>query len=81
MRNLRGIVENVRHGETMTPPRNRKSGNGNPSPTAERATILPDTLTRAGGGSKGEYRQHTVPVDSFEPNLWGLYNVHGNVWC
>ena len=22
----------------------------------------------------------TVPVDSFEPNPWGLYNVHGNVW-
>jgi formylglycine-generating enzyme required for sulfatase activity len=32
------------------------------------------------GGSKGEYRQRTVPVDSFEPNPWGLYNVHGNVW-
>jgi formylglycine-generating enzyme required for sulfatase activity len=35
--------------------------------------------TYAGGGSKGEYRQRTVPVDSFEPNPWGLYNVHGNV--
>jgi formylglycine-generating enzyme required for sulfatase activity len=33
-----------------------------------------------GGGSKGEYRQRTVPVDSFEPNPWGLYNVHGNIW-
>jgi formylglycine-generating enzyme required for sulfatase activity len=33
-----------------------------------------------GGGSKGEYRQRTVAVDSFEPNPWGLYNVHGNVW-
>jgi formylglycine-generating enzyme required for sulfatase activity len=22
----------------------------------------------------------TVPVDSFAPNPWGLYNVHGNVW-
>ena len=33
-----------------------------------------------GGGSKGEYRRRTVPVDSFEPNPWGLYNVHGNVW-
>lgn len=34
----------------------------------------------AGGGSKGEHRQRTVPVDSFSPNPWGLYQVHGNVW-
>jgi formylglycine-generating enzyme required for sulfatase activity len=34
----------------------------------------------SGGGSKGENRQKTVPVKSFEPNPWGLYQVHGNVW-
>jgi formylglycine-generating enzyme required for sulfatase activity len=28
----------------------------------------------------GLYRGQTVPVDSFVPNPWGLYNVHGNVW-
>jgi formylglycine-generating enzyme required for sulfatase activity len=33
-----------------------------------------------GSGSKGEYRQQTLPVDSFEANPWGLYQVHGNVW-
>jgi formylglycine-generating enzyme required for sulfatase activity len=33
-----------------------------------------------GGGGKGEYRHRTVPVDSFEANPWGLYQVHGNVW-
>lgn len=33
-----------------------------------------------GRGSKGEHRKKTMPVDSFEPNPWGLFNVHGNVW-
>src|SRR5262249_30260931 len=31
-------------------------------------------------GPKGEYRRQTVEVDSFRPNDWGLYQVHGNVW-
>lgn len=29
---------------------------------------------------KGMYRKQTVPVDFFEPNGYGLYNMHGNVW-
>jgi formylglycine-generating enzyme required for sulfatase activity len=33
-----------------------------------------------GGNSKGEFRQKTMPVDSFQPNPWGLFQVHGNVW-
>jgi formylglycine-generating enzyme required for sulfatase activity len=33
-----------------------------------------------GGGSKGEWRKATVPVDSFKANPWGLFNVHGNVF-
>jgi formylglycine-generating enzyme required for sulfatase activity len=32
------------------------------------------------GGQKGEYQRRTLPVKSFEPNPWGLYQVHGNVW-
>ena len=32
------------------------------------------------GSPKGEARAATVPVNSFSPNPFGLYNVHGNVW-
>lgn len=38
------------------------------------------TSSLAEGQSKGAYRQKTLPVDSFEPNPWGLYQVYGNVW-
>lgn len=27
----------------------------------------------------GKYRQTTIAVNSFSPNAWGLYNMHGNV--
>jgi formylglycine-generating enzyme required for sulfatase activity len=33
-----------------------------------------------GGGARGEYRQKLLPVESFQANPWGLYQVHGNVW-
>lgn len=31
-------------------------------------------------GLKGQYRYQTAPVDSFQPNPWGLFQVHGNVY-
>jgi formylglycine-generating enzyme required for sulfatase activity len=31
-------------------------------------------------GPKGQYRGETVPVRSFPPNAFGLYDTHGNVW-
>jgi formylglycine-generating enzyme required for sulfatase activity len=33
-----------------------------------------------GRGPKGIYRQETTAVDTFSPNVFGLYDMHGNVW-
>jgi formylglycine-generating enzyme required for sulfatase activity len=31
-------------------------------------------------GTRGEYRQTTTPVGTFSPNVFGLYDMHGDVW-
>ncbi|MFL9827699.1 formylglycine-generating enzyme family protein, partial [Rhodoplanes sp. SY1] len=37
-------------------------------------------MVASGNVLKEHGLQRTVPVDYFEPNPWGLYQVHGNVW-
>ncbi len=41
---------------------------------------LPTDQANYAGHGKGKYRKTTVEVRSFDPNPWGLYEVHGNVW-
>jgi formylglycine-generating enzyme required for sulfatase activity len=48
--------------------------------TPEQANFFGRAEPYKGGGAKGEDRRRTMPVDSFEPNPWGLYQVHGNVF-
>jgi hypothetical protein len=47
VRDFRGASRNVRHGETVNPPCNRKSRTGNPSPTAGRARSLSQPRRRS----------------------------------
>jgi formylglycine-generating enzyme required for sulfatase activity len=58
---------------------------GSETPFSFGTTTTPDQANYDGnspyaGGEKDVYRQKTVPVKSFAPNRWGLYEMHGNVW-
>ena len=63
-----------------------RAGSGTPFNTGENLTT--DQANYNGNypynnNPKGVYRENTVPVNSFAPNAWGLYNMHGKVyeWC
>ncbi len=48
-------------------------------------TVTPELVNYNGNypyvdAPKGEYRERTVDVQNFSPNVWGLYQMHGNVW-
>jgi formylglycine-generating enzyme required for sulfatase activity len=44
----------------------------------QQANYISPVLLPTANGPKGEGHR-TLPVDSFDPNPWGLYQVHGNV--
>jgi formylglycine-generating enzyme required for sulfatase activity len=58
---------------------------GTTTPFAFGETITPAVVNydgnyTYGNAPKGEYRKKTTPVGSFPPNLFGLYDMHGNLW-
>ena len=60
-----------------------RAGTQTPFHTGE--TITPaqanyDTNYIYGGGWKAKDRRRTIPVGTFQPNAFGLYDVHGNIW-
>jgi eukaryotic-like serine/threonine-protein kinase len=58
---------------------------GTTTPFAFGKTIIPAVVNynvnyTYAQAAKGEYRQKTMVVGSFPANLFGLYDMHGNLW-
>ncbi len=58
---------------------------GSTSPFYFGKTIMPvlanyDCRNKYAGGSTGTFRKKTVNAGSFPANIFGLYDMHGNVW-
>ena len=58
---------------------------GTSTPFAFGETVTPEQVNYDGNypygdAPKGKYREVTVNVNSFQPNAWGIYQMHGNVW-
>ncbi|MDS4021533.1 MAG: formylglycine-generating enzyme family protein [Candidatus Competibacter sp.] len=48
--------------------------------TTDQANYNGRYVTYGPYGRKGTNSEQTVPVGQFQPNPWGLHQVHGNVW-
>lgn len=48
--------------------------------TAEQANYEGNAFKVAGCEVEGAYRKQAMPVASFSPNAFGLYDMHGNMW-
>ena len=57
-----------------------RAGTTTPFNTGENLTTDQANYDGDNNNPKGAYRQNTLAVNRFEPNAWGLYNMHGNVW-
>jgi eukaryotic-like serine/threonine-protein kinase len=58
---------------------------GTTSPFAFGETITPSVVNYDGNfpyreAARGKFRSRTTSVGSFPPNLFGLYDLHGNLW-